>query len=67
MLGEGRVDKPRLGRLLESSGFAESKERALPTGGRPALRSLALARAAPPPSVVATSPLCITMSRCADN
>ena len=22
MLGEGRVDKPRLGRLLESSGFA---------------------------------------------
>ena len=36
---------------------------ALATGGWPALRSLTLARAAPPPSVVATSPLRIQMGR----
>ena len=39
---------------------------ALATGGWPALRSLTLARAAPPPSVVATSPLRISVSRWVD-
>ena len=42
---------------------SQSRRRALATGGRPALRSLALARAAPPPSIVATSPLRVAMSR----